>query len=81
MEWGYKPIINALIRRLALSFYFPNQKDKYRFSTAWNILHRNVKYKFGYDVIARDGKETLLNKYKENELPDVISVAVSICKK
>ena len=75
LKWGNKAVLNALIRKLSFV------KDKGIVGQTWNSFYRDVKYKFGYDIKNRTGKGSHINKIKEKEFPDIISLAVSICKK
>ena len=77
MEWGYKPILNALMRKYATQCF---SKNKYKFSDAWNSLYHQVKYKYGYDIPNRHNSKNIIDRIKEEEFPDVIAVAVSLLK-
>ena len=76
VEWGYKPILNALVRRYALECF----GGKYRFPKAWSALYRQVKYKLGIDIESRNTADKLIDRIKDKEMPDVISVAVGLCE-
>ena len=75
LKWGNKAVLNALIRKLSFV------KDNGLVGQTWNSFYKNVKYKFGYDIKNRVGKGSYINKIKEKEFPNIISLAVSICKK
>ena len=72
--WDNKAILNALIRKLSFV------KDCGVFGNTWNSFYKDVKYKFGYDIKSREGKGAYINKIKEKEFPNIISLAVSLCK-
>jgi len=74
MEWGYKPILNSIMRTLALACFHG------KFYHAWNALYKQVKYKHGYDFKLRTGAEKIIDRIKEEEFPDVVSVAVAMCE-
>lgn len=76
VEWGNRPILNALMRKYAMICF----SGKYKFSTAWKTLYRQVKYNCGWDIEARVGTGSLINRIKENEFPDIIKIAVGLCE-
>ena len=75
MEWGYKPILNALMRKYALACF---SKDTYKFADAWTALYRQVKYRLGWDIASRQTAKKMIDRIKESEFPDIIAVAVSL---
>ena len=77
LQWGYKPILNALIRKYALKC-FPS--SNYQYSQAWNALYRHVKYKYGWDVPKRNTATNMIDRIKDNEFPYVIEVAAGLCE-
>lgn len=77
MEWGYKPILNALIRKYATQCF---SKNKYKFSDAWNSLYHQVKYKYGYDIPNRHNAKNMIDRITDEEFPNVIAVATSLLK-
>lgn len=74
MEWGDRAILNALIRTLAANCFHGD------FRNAWNALYRSIKYKYSIDVHSRKGDGKLIDKIKEDEFSNVISMAVSLCE-
>lgn len=74
MEWGDKAILNALVRTLAANCFHSD------FRNAWNALYRSIKYKYSIDVHSRKGDGKLIDKIKEEEFSNVISMAVSLCE-
>lgn len=77
MEWGYKPILNALMRKYATQCF---SKNKYKFSDAWNSLYHQVKYKYGYDIPNRHNAKNMIDRITDEEFPNVIAMAVSLLK-
>ena len=75
MEWGSKPILNALMRKYALACF---SKDTYKFVDAWTALYRQVKYRLGWDIASRQTAKKMIDRIKESEFPDIIAVAVSL---
>lgn len=76
LEWGNKPILNALIRKYAIKCF----NGKYQFSSAWEALYRQVKYKYHIDIKARKGTGAIVNRIKDSEFANVIEVAVGLCE-
>lgn len=76
MEWGNKPILNALIRKYAIKCF----SGKYQFSSAWEALYRQVKYKYHIDIKARKGTGAIVNRIKDSEFANVIEVASGLCE-
>lgn len=74
LKWGNKAVLNALVRKLSLVC------DYGYFGRTWNTLYKKAKYKFGYDIKNREGKGALINRIKEDEFKDFISLAASMCK-
>ena len=77
MEWGHKPILNALMRKYAIVCF---SKSAYQFASAWNALYRQVKYKLGWDIARRTTGKNMIDRIKETEFMDVITVAAGLCE-
>lgn len=77
MEWGHKPILNALMRKYAIVCF---SKSPYQFASAWNALYRQVKYKLGWDIARRTTGKNMIDRIKETEFMDVITVAAGLCE-
>lgn len=77
MEWGNKPILNALIKKYALTCF---NKSENKYPCAWNSLYRHVKYKYGYDIPNRHTAKNIIDRITDEEFPDVIATAVSLLK-
>jgi len=75
LEWGNKPVLNALIRKYACTCF----KGKYKFADAWDALYRQIKYKYSIDIKARKGNGRLIDRIKDNEFVNVIQVAGGLC--
>ena len=77
MEWGNKPILNALVIKYALTCFSKSEK---KYPCAWNSLYRHVKYKYGYDIPNRHTAKNMIDRITDEEFPDVIAMAVSLLK-
>lgn len=76
MEWGYKSILNALIRKYATQCFNGN----YKFSDAWKALYRQVKHKLHIDIENRQTAKKPIDRITDDEMPQVVMVAVGLCE-
>lgn len=72
--WPEKKIINRLVRMYAHYMCSGN------FQSGWKAFYRELYYKKGINLNARPGDGSYIDRVKDGEWDDLISVAASMCE-